>query len=157
MSAAFSFHIQKSAAWLFATRCGVLGSLFALFGAAGLIALLRKPAPDSLVLAAGCLAAAGVLLAVHTAALRRDRQLLKQGRKVAGKADGTGKSVLVHSGPVVYLRHFSVRFHYTVDGVTYQGRSRFSWIAPALPADGSLTVFVDPADPRRCAVDLWAV
>ena len=156
MSATGFFRIQKAVTRLFATKCGVLGSLFALFGIVSLAAALVNPQPGDIVLAAVFLVPAVILLGIHTTVLRRDRQLLVTGRKVTGHADGTADGVLVRSGPVVYMRHFSVRFHYTVDGITYQGRSRFSWTAPVLPADGSLTVFVDPADPRRCAVDLWA-
>lgn len=157
MFVTLSVSIQKAVTRLFATKCGVLGSLLALCGVIGLIEFALKSSPESAALAVVFLAPAVVLLCVHAAALHRDHLLLQTGRRVTGQADGTLDGVLMHSGPVVYMRHFSVRFHYTVDGITYTGRSRFYWVAPPLPSDGSLTVFIDPADPRRYAVDLWAV
>ncbi|MEE0800935.1 MAG: hypothetical protein U0L91_06595 [Gemmiger sp.] len=155
MSATLSFRIQKGLSWLFATKCGLLGSLFAFLGVVSLAAAVSD-LQNSGIEVILFLVPAAVLLGIHAAALRRDRVLLESGRKVTAQADGPLSGVLVHSGPVVYMRHFSVRFHYVVDGVTYHGRSRFYWIAPAVPSDGRLTVCVDPANPRRCAVDLYA-
>ena len=155
MAAAFSFGMHKALNWLVSTKCGTAGSLLVLCGIAGLGTLVPDFRPGNAIVAALFLAVAAVLLGIHTAALRRDRHLIRTGRTVPGQVDGEPKGILMHSGPAVFMRHFSVQFHYTVDGITYQGRSRFYWIAPALPANGSLTVYVDPADPRRCTVDLW--
>lgn len=151
-----SVHIQKTITWLFATRYGLLGSLLVLCGGISLTGALLTHQPESIALAVVFLVLAIFLLSVHAATLHKDRALIQTGRKVTGQADNILGGVLIHSGPVVYMRHFSVRFHYTVDGVDYKGCSRFYWAAPILPPDGSLTVFVDAANPQRCAVDLWA-
>lgn len=157
MSISMSVRIQKAITWLFATKCGVLGGLFALCGGFSLAEMLLNDRLENAALSVVLLAPAAVLLGIHAAALQKDRALVRTGRRVSGQADGSMDGVLMHSGPVVYMRHFSVRFHYTVDGVTYNGRSRFYWTAPILQPDGKLTVYVDPAAPQRCAVDLWAV
>lgn len=157
MHMAVSVRIQEAITRLFATRCGVLGSLLALCSGISLISALVAFQPGSTVLAVVFLVSAVVLLSIHTTALHKDRALIQTGQKVTGQADKVLGGVLVHSGPVVYMRHFSVQFHYTVDGVVYKGRSRFYWSAPLLPPNGTLTVFVDSADPQRCAVNLWAV
>ena len=157
MSVTISVRIQKAVTRLFATKYGVLGSLLTLCGVIGLIEFVLKPGLESAALAVVFLVLAMVLLSVHAGALHRDRVLLQTGCPVTGQVDGTLDGVLMHSGPVVYKRHYSVRFHYAVNGTNYTGRSRFSWTAPLLPPDGKLTVYIDPADPRRCAVDLWAL
>lgn len=157
MQTTSSVRVQKSVSWLFATRYGLLGGLLFLCGGISLMSTLLAHQPESTTLAVVFLVLAIVLLSVHTAIMHKDRALIQTGRKVTGHADNVLGGVLTHSGPVVYMRHFSVRFHYTVDGVDYNGCSRFYWAAPTLPSDGSLTIFVDAANPQRCAVDLWAV
>lgn len=157
MSVTISVRIQKAVTRLFATKYGVVGSLLALCGVIGLIEFALKPGLASAALAVAFLVPAVALLSVHAGALHRDRVLLQTGCPVTGQVDGTLDGVLMHSGPVVYKRHYWVRFHYTVDGITYAGRSRFYWTAPLLPSDGKLTVYIDPAAPQRYAVDLWAL
>ena len=154
MSATRFMGVRNAITRLFSTGWGILGSLFAFCGAISAIGALLDPLPERVVLSVVLLVPAVILLSVHAIALHKDRVLLRKGQKVSGQAQGILDGVLFHSGPVVYTRHFSVRFHYTVDGVRYTGRSRFYWMAPILPPDGHLTVFVDPANPQRCAVDL---
>ena len=154
MSATRFMGVRNAITRLFSTGWGILCSLFAFCCAISAIGVLLGPLPERLFLSVALLVPAVILLSVHAIALHKDRVLLRKGQKVSGQAQCILNGVLFHSGPVVYTRHFSVRFHYTVDGVRYTGRSRFYWMAPILPPDGHLTVFVDPANPQRCAVDL---
>ncbi|PWM57971.1 MAG: hypothetical protein DBX91_10610 [Subdoligranulum variabile] len=146
--------LQQALFRLTATRCGLAGSLLAFCGLLCLCAVLPDLSWENAFRPALFLVPAALLFASHAAALRGDRLLIENGMTVSGHIDGESEGVRMHSGTALFTRTFALRFHYTVDGVRYDGRSRYYWVRPLLPADGRVTVYVDPADPRRCALDL---
>ena len=146
--------LQQALFRLTSTKRGIAGSVLAFCGLLCLCAVLLDFSWENALLPLLFLVPAALLFASHTAALRGDRALIENGAGVPGCIDAQSEGVRMHAGATLFTRIFSLRFHYTVDGIRYSGHSRYYWVLPLLPADGSVTVYVDPANPRRCALDL---